>query len=104
MFDKLYETINADKIKSLGKLYKPPKKFTSNKPMLVAKLKYDGDGDGHDVEVYETRLPARFFQIKALPTKRFNGFSLSTGSGMGEEAGKIAKLIAEGMLGITRFK
>jgi len=88
---------------SLGKDYTPPPKFQHGKKELVALVK--GESAGQDVELYEQRMPARFFEIKALPKRTSDGnvkkgFTLSTGSGQGDLVSRIAKTIAKGMLGL----
>jgi len=88
---------------SLGKAYNPPAKFQHGKQELVAFLK--SERDGQDVELYEVRMPARFFEIKVLSRttsegKVKKGFILSSGSGQGELVVRIAKAIAKGMLGL----
>lgn len=60
MFDILYGP--REKILSLGKAYKPPKKFQHGKWEMIASLKKKHE-DGLDVEVYECRLPARSFKV-----------------------------------------
>lgn len=87
----------------LGKDYNPPSTFQHGKKELVAFLK--SEGDGQDVELYEQRMPARFFEIKILPKATSDGqikkgFTLSSGSGQGELVARIAKAIAKGMLGL----
>lgn len=99
-----YSTTQDAEDLGLGDAYQPPEIFNHGETTLVAKLQ--AEGDGHDVEVYECRLPATFFTIKALPRidhngKKCNGFSLSTGSSMAKIAGQIANSIANGMLSIT---
>lgn len=106
MFDILYGP--REKILSLGKAYKPPKKFQHGKWEMIASLKKKHE-DGLDVEVYECRLPARSFKVVVKDGtdstgKASKGFSLSTGSGddMGELCGMIAKAASEGMIGVDR--
>jgi hypothetical protein len=86
--------------------YDPPDKFEHAEWTLVAQ--FAGDGDGQNVEVYESRSPARFWKVVALPTpdsvnEMVEGFALSTGSGsdVGQLAFAIARAIAEGMLGLA---
>ena len=87
--------------------FEPPEKFEHWKETLIAKINSDGDSDGYDVEIYETRAPARFFKIKVLPTKNSvgeikGGFSVSTGSGgddMLKFVSQIADKIVNGMIG-----
>jgi ribonuclease BN (tRNA processing enzyme) len=71
----------------------------------IAELKSEKTDDGRDVNIYETRMPARFFKIEALDTPNSigvinKGFTLSTGSGADKLAFCIARAIQEGMLGI----
>jgi hypothetical protein len=100
IFDILYA--NEHPIESLGKAYKHPRGgFEHGKDFLVATL--PGEGDGQSVEVYECRLPARFFTLKVLAGPNSVGepqigYEVGTGSGDGELAGHIAMAIANGML------
>ena len=91
--EHLYNSEKSDQ-KYLGKEYNPPKKFEHGKRTLIIEL--SGDGDGVPVKVYETRLPARFFEIE------FEGITLSTGSGMEKLIGQMAKAIHDGMLGVKK--
>lgn len=86
--------------------YKPPAEFDHNEWNLVATFPKDG-GDGQAAEVYESRLPASFWMLKALGDTNsvgepVPGFSLSTGSGdeMGHLAFAIARAAARGMIGV----
>lgn len=103
-FGFLYETDATDR-KIFGDRYTPPEKWEHCKSYVVARYKKEVGGDGHDVEILETRAPARFYTIRALPSKNSidearPGFALGTGSSMGELAVKIAEAISEGMLDI----
>lgn len=76
-------------------------------PYLIKRFEKAADGDGQPVEVYETSMPAKFYTVKALPSKNsvgapIPGFTLGTGSGsaMRELAMRIAQATSEGMLGI----
>ncbi len=88
--------------------YKPPKEFKHGLPELVAEFpKTPKNGDGQNVEIWETRMPARFYTIKALPTRNSIGelqpsFALSTGSSQEKLVNDIATAISEGMLGLER--
>ena len=86
-FDFLYKPTG---IKALGEYYKPPKQFKHGEKTLVAKL--PRSGDGHDVEVYETRLPATFFEL------RFKGMSIRTGTVDAEFICQLAVEIQNGMV------
>ena len=101
MLDSLYETREEDRI-AFGENFTGVKKLEHAKDILVAK--FEGDGDGFDVEVYCCAMPARFYSIKALPTKNSvgelqDGFELTTGSGMLEWTAETAKQISGGMVG-----
>lgn len=61
--------------------------------------------DGQPVNLYECRMPARFYRIAAMASADsvsapMAGFTLETGSGCRELAESIAKAIAGGMLGL----
>jgi len=63
-------------------------------------------GDGQSVEVWCTRAPAQFFEIRVLPTRdscgrAMPGFTLQTGSSCGALAFQIAQSASEGMLGLV---
>lgn len=88
----------------IEKSYAPPLRFEHGKTELVAKL--EPEGDGQTVEIYETRLPARFFTVVGI--ERHDGgydrpaFTITTGSGdeVGALAVEIAIAAAQGMIGI----
>ena len=90
----LYES--GRPIEGLGDAYKPPRKFEHGKEYLVAELKKDPPhGDGQDVQIFECRMPARFFKMVALPSPNSIGepqtsFKVSTGSG-----GEVAELLVQ---------
>lgn len=70
---------------------------------------YPGSGDGYNVEVHCSAMPARFYKVVALPTPdscgtERPGFALSTGSGtaMAELAACMAEEIATGMLTMAK--
>ena len=74
---------------------------------LIAKFpKHPKDGDGQDVRVYCSSLPAEFFLIEALETPNSvnelnKGFSLSTGSGQAKLIADMAQAISTGMLALA---
>lgn len=102
--------------------YKPPRTFRHGEWELVATIPKNGN-DGQPVEIWECRLPARFFRLVALPAsytykidkRRGPGKRtvtvhrkpgvLSTGSG--DERGQLmvdlALEISEGMVGFRAF-
>lgn len=108
--DFLYKADKRDQaiFGEILKYYNPPEVFPHGPWALVASLpKNPPDGDGHACEIYECRVPARFFRLVVLPGKNSMGeispgWAMSTGSG--DEAGKlivqIAKAVTEGMLGL----
>lgn len=85
-----------------------PDQFQHMEWALVAELPRNVDSDGYAVRIYESRAPARFFKVEALPHSDLMGykpgFTLSTGSG--DEAGSLVVAIAiaanDGMLGAER--
>lgn len=106
-FASMYEADDRDQA-IFGDAYIGPKEFDYGDWHLVAKYPKEEGGDGQDVEVYESRMPARFFKVvaKASPNsigKMAEGFSLSTGSGdeMGKWAVETAKKISDGMIGLV---
>lgn len=106
MFDHLYGVSNDERA-VFGSNWCGGIEFEKYTPMLIAKFKKPENSDGHDVEVYCSAAPARFFTIKALDsTNSVNevnkGFTLETGSGMGEFSKQIAEAISSGMLGISQ--
>lgn len=94
-FSFLYDTDASCTIHSLGKLYQPPARIESEWQLVATVSK---DGDGHEVQVFECRLPAQFYKLEV------HGFEVSTGSGreMGELIGKLAIEIARGMIDIRK--
>jgi len=78
--------------------YKAPLVFEHGKSYLVAKL--EGIGSGQDVEIYESRCPARFFELVACEDETSRRFGLSFGSGMEMQklAFGLAHAIADGMV------
>lgn len=105
VFDSMYGTRKDDKI---DPVYNAPENVTPDKWRngWIEVASFAGEGDGQDVKVYESRMPARFYKLQAFDTPNSigeinKGFTLSTGSG--HEAGQLvfmmARAIAEGMLG-----
>lgn len=92
-----------------GERYDPPGEFRHGEAHRVAAYPKDPeDGDGQPVEVYETRLPARFYELRALPSTNSvgepkPGWTLSTGSGdeMGELVAALAVAVTQGMVGVA---
>lgn len=81
--------------KQFGFLLDVGEGFAFGVPKMV-KGYNDPDDDAPVVQVWETRLPACFFEV------RMEGFVISTGSGrdMEELAHKIAEALSENMLEI----
>jgi hypothetical protein len=100
MIDSLYYPDEQDR-RIFGDLYQPPKKFSHGDWYTVAHIDRASE-DGYDVEIDESRLPARFFRLRALPWDSRPGFVLSTGSG--DEIARLlldmAREIASGMLAV----
>lgn len=107
--DDLYDGVDARDgaiFRPLGDRYKPPARFEHGEWHKIAEIsKARPDGDGFAVEIYELRMPARFFKVEALASldsmKRSRpGFTLSTGSGddMGALCVRMALAIADGNL------
>lgn len=100
IFPELYLADRRDKA-IFGSAYIAPDKFIHGVAAKVAE--YKGNDDGQSCEVWETRIPARFFEVRVLPGKNSvgevqHGYSLETGSSMGQLANDVAKAIAEGMI------
>lgn len=57
------------------------------------------NSDGHDVEVFVTAMPARFYRIEVAPRGDKPGYAISTGSGCADLVAKMAAAIADGMIG-----
>lgn len=93
-FDYLYSEQRS--IESLGDLYKPPSQFKHCVKRLVAKIK--AHGDGQSVRIYETRLPATFFDIVVTKKGKQPGYTVGMGTVDPELAGSIAQGIASGMI------
>lgn len=102
-FAFMYDTRSDDRA-VFGANWCGPDVLTHAEDIVIAR--YPKRGDGHDVEVTCCALPARFYEVRALPTTNSvgeskPGFTLSTGSGseMAQWAHLTAKLIASGMVG-----
>jgi len=103
--DSLYRPDDRDR-RIFGADYVAPERFEYGEETLICKLAKKS-GDGYPVKIYETRMPARFFKVVALPAKNSvgksrKGFTITTGSGdvMAEFAYSVAKLIVDGMIGV----
>lgn len=109
MLDMLYTTRGEEKA-AFGENWCGPKQLEHCKDTLVAKYpKSPSGGDGQSTEVYCYAAPARFYVIraKAEPSsinEPQSAFEVTTGSGCEEMAARIAKGIAEGMLGFAPIK
>ncbi len=57
------------------------------------------NSDGHDVEVFVTAMPARFYRVGVAPRGDKPGYTITTGSSCSDLVRKIAEAIADGMLG-----
>ena len=107
MLDELYQLNNIELKQYLywfGYQYSPQEIFKHGKKVLVCRIKSDEGGDGQDVDIYETRMPAIFYEIEALETpdsigERSNAFTLTTGTIDASLVAQIAHEIAEGGLG-----
>lgn len=112
IFDSLYDAYDERDREIFGDLYQP-KVLRFEHGVETEILRLAGTGDGQDVVVTETRMPARAFavHVAALPDREFQYLGLvkgkpavviSTGTGdeMGALALAIAKAIAKGMLGV----
>lgn len=101
--NRIYKSSSDEKIKILGKDYKLPKEFIYGEWTLVASLPKIKDCPGFPVEIYECRMPARLFKIRALDyldsmNGSRKGFILSTGSIDQELVGRMALEINNGYL------
>lgn len=106
LFADLYLPDDRDRI-IFGELYTPPDQFVQWQEYRVAHLPKLEGGDGQPVDIYETRAPARFFRLHALPStdsldQPKPSFHISTGSGdeMGRLLVEVARQITRGMLAI----
>lgn len=94
----LYEPYEHE-LEAFGEAWVGPKRYPHDKWVKVAEYKKIEAGDGADVIIFCSALPARFYRIKG------KGFVISTGSNMAELTAQIAKEIARGMIAIeTRQK
>lgn len=99
---------DADDRDIFGGAYAPPERFTHGEWHKVASYPKAGS-DGQPAEVYEFRMPARFFRVVCLPSvnsigQPVPGFALETGSGeeMGRLCVTIARAAALGMIGVSK--
>ncbi len=60
------------------------------------------NSDGHDVEVFVTAMPARFYRIDVAPRGDKPGYTITTGSGCADLVHQMAEAIADGMLGFEQ--
>lgn len=95
----LYLRTYADKA-PFGARWIGPAQFEHGKVTQVAMYQAEEGGDGQSVKVHCTAMPARFYTLEVLPENGKEGYTLTTGSGAGELAAKIAEAIASGMLGL----
>jgi hypothetical protein len=104
LLDFMYVTRESD---SLGAEYQSPKNVTREQWREWVKVaSFKGDGDGQDCELYELRMPARFYKLIVLPGLNSigelqPGYEVITGSGlqMGILLMWIAREVARGMIG-----
>jgi hypothetical protein len=99
IFASLYRP-DADDFATFGPDYNPPESFQHGKDYHVLTIR--SQADGQDAEVWECRLPATFYTIKALPKGDKPGYSMSTGSSMHALALSLARAIADGMISLNR--
>lgn len=109
VFPSWYSPDDRDR-RLFGEQYAPPEKFEHGEWHKVAEYPKT-TGDGQACEIYECRMPARFFKLVALDSansidKPRAGFALSTGSGdgVGTLMVSLAKAIADGMIGPERHE
>ena len=107
MFDSWYE-VNEEEKDVFGDKWCGPNSFSEYKKTLIARFSKMQGSDGHDVEVYCSAAPARFYEVKALDTidstgHDKKGFSLSSGSGleMAKFMAELAHNISIGMIGFS---
>ena len=60
------------------------------------------NSDGHDVEVFVTAMPARFYRVDVAPRGDKPGYTITTGSGCADLVRQMAEAIADGMLGFEQ--
>lgn len=107
IFSFLYQTREADR-RLFGDKYQPPDIFPHGDWARVAVFEKDPDnGDGSPCEIWESRYPAQFFQLRVAASTNSVGepkepFTLSTGSGteMGKLIFAIADAVSQGMIGL----
>lgn len=104
-FAFMYNTRHDDRA-VFGANWCGPDVLPHAKDIVIARYPKPDGGDGHDVEVTCCALPARFYEVRALPATNSvgdvkPGFTLATGSNnqMARWAHMTAKLIADGMIG-----
>jgi hypothetical protein len=91
---------------AFGKHWIGPLRYPHCEEVAIALFrKHPEDGDGQDVHVYCSAMPARFYTLRAMDSTNSIGepvkdFCLSTGSGQLQLVADMAKAISEGMLGI----
>lgn len=101
--DYLYAIRSYEKLAFARGSWCGPRKLRHATSTLIARYSPTVQDDGHEVEVYCTALPARFYEIRAKARidsmgYTHTGFTLATGSGQHELAAKIAEALANGML------
>ena len=109
ILDKLYDgTCDLERGRAVfGKQYSPPETFTYGEWYAVARYEKESE-DGQPVEIDESRLPTRFYRLRALPStdscgKAVKPFALTTGSGddVAHLLVKLAKEITSAMVQIV---
>lgn len=91
---------DADRFPKIDPAYDPDEQtFPRGEAVCVARFPARC-ADGRDAAVLERRLPARFFEVVVEGDGR-PGYRVGTGSGddMGRLAFRLARLIADGLLG-----
>lgn len=106
LFPEMYKP-DARDAALFGEHYTPPERFGHGDWHKVAEYPKTAE-DGQPCEIYESRLPARFFKLVVLASPNSindaqPGFALSTGSGdeVGELMVQLAKAVAGGMVGLV---
>lgn len=98
----LYDTAGARDREPFESYWCGPARIGHGETAVVAR--YPQKPDGYEVEIRESRWPARFHEIVATRvnprTGRHETLSLGTGSGMAQLAHKIALALSEGMLAL----
>ncbi len=107
IFDRLYKTNTGD-IAIFGDHWRGPDTLTRDWT-LVARYEAPENSDGLTAEVDCAAMPARFYRLRVLQGpnscgEQQDGFCLSTGSGaeVGRWTALTAKLVSEGMVGLSR--